>query len=106
MGRHDIAWPAARPVEEVSVFARLTSEGAAPKDRPPPFSEGRIEVVGGAVARRPARTAGQPWLPRQLLRTLAEGGRLREGYQNDDPLRGDRVVLTDEPADEIPAPDL
>jgi hypothetical protein len=38
MGRHDIAWPAARPVEEVSVFARWTSEGAAPKDRPPLFS--------------------------------------------------------------------
>ena len=29
-----------------------------------------------------------------------------EGYQTDDPSRGDRVVLTDEPADEIPAPDL
>jgi hypothetical protein len=29
-----------------------------------------------------------------------------EGYQNDDPSRSDCVVLTDEPADEIPAPDL
>ena len=29
-----------------------------------------------------------------------------EGYQNDDPSRSDRVVLMDEPADEIPAPDL
>ena len=50
MGRHDMVWPAARPVEEVSVFARWTSEGAAPKDRPPLFFEGRIKVVGGAVA--------------------------------------------------------
>jgi hypothetical protein len=38
MGRHDTVWPVARPVEEVSVFARWTSEGAAPKDRPPLFS--------------------------------------------------------------------
>ena len=29
-----------------------------------------------------------------------------EGYQYDDPSRSDRVVLTDEPAYEIPAPDL
>jgi hypothetical protein len=29
-----------------------------------------------------------------------------EGYQNDDPSRSNRVVLTDEPADEIPAPNL
>jgi hypothetical protein len=49
-----MVWPVARPVEEVSVFARWTSEGAAPKDRPLLFSEGRMEVVGGAVARRPA----------------------------------------------------
>jgi hypothetical protein len=38
MGRHDMVWPVARLVEEVSVFARWTSEGAAPKDRPPLFS--------------------------------------------------------------------
>jgi hypothetical protein len=37
MGLYDMVWPAARPVEEVSVFARWTSEGAAPKDRPPLF---------------------------------------------------------------------
>jgi len=29
-----------------------------------------------------------------------------EGYQNDDPSRSDRMVLTDEPADKIPTPDL
>jgi hypothetical protein len=47
MGRHDMVWPVARLVEEVSVFARWTSEGAAPKDRPPLFSEGRIGSRAG-----------------------------------------------------------
>jgi hypothetical protein len=37
-----MAWPVARPVEEVSVLARWTSERAAPKDRPPLFSGARI----------------------------------------------------------------
>jgi hypothetical protein len=32
-----MVWPVARLVEEVSVVARWTSEGAAPKDRPPLF---------------------------------------------------------------------
>ncbi len=50
MGQHDMVWPAARPVEEVRVFARRTSEGAAPKDRPPLFFQGGVEVVHGAVA--------------------------------------------------------
>jgi hypothetical protein len=56
MGRHDMVWPAARLVEEVSVFAAVTSERAAPKDRPPLFSDGGIEVVvGGAIAPSPVR---------------------------------------------------
>ena len=55
MGRHDMVWPVVRLVEEVSVFVRWTSEGAAPKDRPPLFSEGRIESWGGPSPVVPAR---------------------------------------------------
>ncbi len=51
MGRHDMVWPAARPVEEVSVSARWTSEGAAPKDRPPLFSRAGSKSWAG---RRPS----------------------------------------------------
>jgi hypothetical protein len=54
MGRHDMVWPVARLVEEVSVVALWTSEGAAPKDRPLLF-RGRDRVVGGPSPRRPAR---------------------------------------------------
>ena len=39
-----MVWPAARPVEGVSLFARWTSEGAAPKDRPPLFPEAGPKV--------------------------------------------------------------
>jgi hypothetical protein len=52
MGRHDMVWPVARLVEEVGVFARWTSEGAAPKDRPPLFSRAgssRRPVVPGCL---------------------------------------------------------
>ena len=49
MGRYVMVWPAARPVEEFSVFARWTSEGAAPKDRPPLLS-GANQSRGRAVA--------------------------------------------------------
>ena len=35
-----MAWPVARPAEEVGVLAMATSERAAPKDRPPLFLEG------------------------------------------------------------------
>jgi hypothetical protein len=52
MGRCDMVWPAARPVEEVSVFARWTSEGAAPKDRPLLF-RGRDGSRGRGRRRRP-----------------------------------------------------
>ena len=45
-----MAWPVARPAEEVGVLAMATSERAAPKDRPPLFLEGGIKSVGGAVA--------------------------------------------------------
>jgi hypothetical protein len=55
MGRYVMVWPAARPVEEVSVFARWTSEGAAPKDRPPLLYGGTIKVVGGPSLLRSAR---------------------------------------------------
>jgi hypothetical protein len=55
MGRHDMVWPAARPVEEVSVFARWTSEGAAPKDRPPLFSRAGSKSWAG---RRPLVAPG------------------------------------------------
>ena len=37
-----MVWPVARPVEEVIVLARWTSERAAPKDRPPLFSGAAI----------------------------------------------------------------
>ena len=44
MGRMEMVWPVAKPVEEVSVLARWTSERAAPKDRPPLFSGAEIVV--------------------------------------------------------------
>jgi hypothetical protein len=47
MGRYLMVWPAARPVEEVSVFARWTSEGAAPKDRPPLLSGAQSKSWAG-----------------------------------------------------------
>jgi hypothetical protein len=43
MGERDMAWPVARPAEEVGVLAMATSERAAPKDRPPLFLEGGIK---------------------------------------------------------------
>jgi len=49
MGERDIVWPVARLAEEVGVFASPTSEGAAPKDRPPLFLEGGIKSVGVRV---------------------------------------------------------
>jgi hypothetical protein len=52
MGRHDMVWPAESRSKRSVFFVRWTSEGAAPKDRPPLF-EGGVEVVGGAVACRP-----------------------------------------------------
>jgi hypothetical protein len=55
MGRHDMVWPVARLVEEVSVVARWTSEGAAPKDRPPLFSRAESEWWAVPSPRRPAR---------------------------------------------------
>jgi hypothetical protein len=39
-----MAWPVARPAEEVGAMA--TSERAAPKDRPPLFLEGGIKIGG------------------------------------------------------------
>jgi hypothetical protein len=65
MGRHDTVWPVGRLVEEVSVFARWTSERAAPKDRPPLFSRagmsrrrGRRAVVPHGDVRDVARMQG------------------------------------------------
>jgi len=55
MGRHEMVWPVARPVEEVSVFERWTSEGAAPKDRPLLFRERDGSRGAGPSPRRPAR---------------------------------------------------
>jgi hypothetical protein len=49
MGERDMAWPVARPAEEVGVLAMATSERAAPKDRPPLFLEGGIKSVGVRV---------------------------------------------------------
>jgi hypothetical protein len=37
-----MAWPVARPAEEVGVLTTATFERAAPKDRPPLFLEGGI----------------------------------------------------------------
>ena len=54
MGRHDMVWPVARPVEEVSVVARWTSEGAAPKDRPLLFSR------AGSSRGRGRRSSSRP----------------------------------------------
>jgi hypothetical protein len=54
MGRHDMVWPVARPVEGVSVFARWTSEGAAPKDRPLLFSRPESKSWAGRSPPRPA----------------------------------------------------
>jgi hypothetical protein len=50
MGERDMAWPVARPAEEVGVLTMATSERAAPKDRPPLFLEGGIKSVGVRVA--------------------------------------------------------
>jgi hypothetical protein len=49
MGERDMAWPVARPAEEVGVLAMATSERAAPKDRPPLFLKGGIKSVGVLV---------------------------------------------------------
>jgi hypothetical protein len=46
-------------------------------------------------------TSARP-APTAALSRLESG----EECHNDDPSRSDRVVLTDKPADEIPAPDL
>jgi hypothetical protein len=46
-----MAWPVARPAEEVGVLSMATSERAAPKDRPPLFLEGGIKSVGARVLR-------------------------------------------------------
>ena len=53
MGERDIAWPVARPAEEVGVLARATSERAAPKGCPPLFLEGGIKSVGVRAPERP-----------------------------------------------------
>jgi hypothetical protein len=45
----DMAWPVARPAEEVGVPTMATSERAAPKDRPPLYLEGGIKSVGVRV---------------------------------------------------------
>jgi len=55
MGRHEMVWPVARLVEEVIVFARWTSEGAAPKDRPPLFSRAGSKSWAGPSPHSPAR---------------------------------------------------
>jgi hypothetical protein len=47
-----MAWPVARPAEEVGVVTMATSERAAPKDRPPLFLEGGIKSVGVRVVER------------------------------------------------------
>ncbi len=71
----------------------------------------------GYLAKRPATypalvvvmdQPGRCRAPERALRSRegSSGQRDPEGYQNDDPSRSDRVVLADEPADEIPAPDL
>jgi hypothetical protein len=59
MGQNGMVWPAARLVEEVSVFARWTSEGAAPKDRPPLFSgAGSSRGEGSRAEERPSDAPG------------------------------------------------
>jgi hypothetical protein len=44
-----MAWPVVSPAEEVGVLALATSERAAPKDRPPLFTQWRIKSVGVRV---------------------------------------------------------
>jgi hypothetical protein len=61
MGQMEMVRPVARPVEEVSVLARWTSERAAPKDRPPLFLG--VGIVADDTRRSVIRRSGKDGRP-------------------------------------------
>ncbi len=91
--------PVARGLPGPTVPHLITRVLGVPKHLPDARSAPRPERAGG-IHRDRRRIAVRIGV--EGVTDLGDA----EGYQNDDPSRSDRVVLTEEPADEIPAPDL